>query len=513
MPIVLQNSTVTGNTAIGQDSNLLDFTKVMLKTNPAAYSDADDSFAFQTSRGDAGDASADTSGWQAGSFLVTFDRPVDPSEPGFDTQGRLLIGTDGGIWSGENDDLLIGGRTTFDFHTDGNDFVLWRKSGPLDTNARTFGDQFRGGITVAVGDMEASNIPAGTQLASVTDLVIDPFNSDAGHWEMHDLLLANQDHVDGGRFVYLYYTTTSSAPDGDFDGGLLSIIDREASIDRTDDAPTEEISFAFGDLKVGYLGNGTSSADTGHAGGGGHGAGKAVFSDMSFSASVTNQDAPVSLDAYSPTFLGGVDVPASANSDGSVRTIPPATDAAGVTEYESGLVYSGESGGMGASPTGHYTQMVWGDSDAGASPGRQAMLKMFTADYVGGGESLADAGAADAAAAGGFGTWGLDRIDQRPPAPDDGSTRLGVADTFDFFAYDASFRGGVSVAVGDVDGAGVGTLAATLGDGSVRMVFRSGTGEPAWSHGGDDLLIGGTTAFGGAPGNLQIAALTGFDLL
>ena len=223
----------------------------------------------------------------------------------------------------------------------------------------------------------------------------------------------------------------------------------------------------------------------------------------------------VKVTSYSIGGAGGDIVPIAceANSDGSVRTIPPATDAAGVTEYESGLVYSGESGSMGASPTGHYTQMVWANSDASASLGRQAMLKMFTADYVGGGESFADAGAADAASAGGFGTWGLDRIDQRSRAPDDGSARLGVADTFDFFAYDASFRGGVSVAVGDVDGAGVGTSAATLGDGSVRVVFRSGTDEPAWSHGGDDLLIGGTTAFDGAPGNLQIAAFTGFDLL
>jgi len=187
----------------------------------------------------------------------------------------------------------------------------------------------------------------------------------------------------------------------------------------------------------------------------------------------------VKVTSYSIGGAGGDIVPIAceANSDGSVRTIPPATDAAGVTEYESGMVYSGESRGMGASPTGHYTQMVWDDSDASAPLSRQTMLKMFAADYAGGG------------------------------------ARLGDADTFDFFAYDASFRGGVSVAVGDVDGAGVGTSAATLGDGSVRVVFRSGTDEPAWSHGGDDLLIGGTTAFDGAPGNLQIAAFTGFDLL
>ena len=182
----------------------------------------------------------------------------------------------------------------------------------------------------------------------------------------------------------------------------------------------------------------------------------------------------VKFTSYSIGDAGGDIVPL-ANSDGSVRTSPPATDAAGVTEYESGLIYSGESGGTGASPTGHDAQMVWGDSDASAPVGRQAMLKMFAADYAGSGAPLGD--------------------------------------TFDFFAYDASFRGGVSVAVGDVDGAGVDISAATLGDGSVRVVFRSGTDEPAWSHGGDDLLIGGTTEFDGAPGNLQIAALTGFDLL
>lgn len=146
-----------------------------------------------------------------------------PSESQIDAQGRLLAGTDGGIWSGAGDDLLIGGRTTFDFDTDGNDFLLWRQTGTLDTSAQTFDGQFRGGVTVAVGDMEGSKIAAGTQLASVTDLVIDPFNSDAGYWEMHDLLLANQDNVDGGKFVYLYYTTTT--PNGEVDGGLLSTVD------------------------------------------------------------------------------------------------------------------------------------------------------------------------------------------------------------------------------------------------------------------------------------------------
>jgi len=101
MPVVLQDSTLAGNTAIGH----------------------------------AGDASGDTSGRQLDGFVVTFDRPVDPSGPAFDAQGRLLIGTDGGIWSGG----------------------------------------------------EAPRIAAGTPLASVTDLVIDPFNphsGDPGNWEV-----------------------------------------------------------------------------------------------------------------------------------------------------------------------------------------------------------------------------------------------------------------------------------------------------------------------------------------
>ena len=74
MPVVLQNSTVTGNTATGQDSSLLNFTKVMLKTDSARRSDADDDLVSQTSERDAGDASG-SSGRQLDSFVVTFDRP------------------------------------------------------------------------------------------------------------------------------------------------------------------------------------------------------------------------------------------------------------------------------------------------------------------------------------------------------------------------------------------------------------------------------------------------------
>ena len=152
------------------------------------------------------DGSVRTSGPQV-SLVLTFqgDRIEPSGSSEIDAQGRLLVGTDGGIWRGAGEALLIGGRTTLDFDSDGNDFLLWRES---DTNAQTFDYQSRGGVTVAVGDMEASKISAGTQLASVTDLIIDPFNNNA----------------DADRFVYLYYTTTT--PNLDVDGGSLSTMDK-----------------------------------------------------------------------------------------------------------------------------------------------------------------------------------------------------------------------------------------------------------------------------------------------
>lgn len=115
-------------------------------------------------------ATDSASGRQLDAFVITFDRPVEQAAPAFEAQGRLLIGTDDGIWSGGDDDLLIGGQTTWE------------------------------------------EIAAGTKLASVTDLVIDPFDTNAGQWEMHDMLIANQDHADGGNFVYTYYTVDT--PDG-----------------------------------------------------------------------------------------------------------------------------------------------------------------------------------------------------------------------------------------------------------------------------------------------------------
>ena len=42
MPVVLQNSTLAGNTAIGQESSFMNFTKVMLRTDTAPHGGAGD---------------------------------------------------------------------------------------------------------------------------------------------------------------------------------------------------------------------------------------------------------------------------------------------------------------------------------------------------------------------------------------------------------------------------------------------------------------------------------------
>ena len=75
MPIVLQNATLAGNTATAED-NLLSFTKVMLRTDQNPGSDID-SFVFEDS----------------------------PSgELQFDAQGRLLLGSEQGVWSDDGFD-------------------------------------------------------------------------------------------------------------------------------------------------------------------------------------------------------------------------------------------------------------------------------------------------------------------------------------------------------------------------------------------------------------------------
>ena len=75
MPIVLQNSTLSGNTATAEDkANLLSFTKVMLKTDQDPGSD---SFVFEDS----------------------------PSgELAFEPQGRLLLGSEQGVFSDDGFD-------------------------------------------------------------------------------------------------------------------------------------------------------------------------------------------------------------------------------------------------------------------------------------------------------------------------------------------------------------------------------------------------------------------------
>ena len=127
-----------------KSNNLLNYTKVMLDSDanqdPAGIDDLVINAVI----------SADTSGRQLDSFVVTFDRPVDPSSGGdgrdlliggdglepsngdgavdaadyivwrtndaadanaltFDTQGRLLIGTESGIWNGDGHEVLFGG--------------------------------------------------------------------------------------------------------------------------------------------------------------------------------------------------------------------------------------------------------------------------------------------------------------------------------------------------------------------------------------------------------------------
>lgn len=102
----------------------------------------------------------------------------------------------------------------------------------------------------------------------------------------------------------------------------------------------------------------------------------------------------------------GADHPGVVNTmllDGSVRGVSPATDAHAVTESESGLVYSGESGGLNEAHTAPIGVMTWDNVDNQPAVQPNAY------------------------------SWGLDRIDQRSDAAGP------------FFAYDAGFLGGVNV--------------------------------------------------------------------
>jgi hypothetical protein len=213
---------------------------------------------------------------------------------------------------------------------------------------------------------------------------------------------------------------------GDAPGGDLPA-------EPADDAPEEAVSLNYAKLEVDYFGS-TSSTDSS---GGGGGAGKVVVMDISVTASVPKSTQDASFNDHHTGALRNVSGAPSADDsggmlaglgDGSVRTIPPATDH-GVTEYESGLVYSGESGGMNEAQTGHFTQMVWAET-------RDATVQ--TTNLY---------------------SWGLDRIDQRD-------------DAAGFFAYDAAFLGGVNVANASDDGytGGIFVAAGDL-DGARPQVF------------------------------------------
>jgi prepilin-type processing-associated H-X9-DG protein len=128
------------------------------------------------------DASGDTSVRQLDGFVVTFDRPVDPATPvddpagiddliidaviseaataqtGFDAQGRLLVGTDGGIWRGFDADGKDG-NATYQPDTD-NDQLLytWSVTGGRMGSA---GDADAGDLTVGGGTVDGKGAAIG----------------------------------------------------------------------------------------------------------------------------------------------------------------------------------------------------------------------------------------------------------------------------------------------------------------------------------------------------------------
>lgn len=125
-----------------------------------------------------------------------------------------------------------------------------------------------------------------------------------------------------------------------------------------------------------------------------------------------------------------LDTPAAAGENANAHVWPwqlsQQRASAGVTEG-GGLIYSGESGGINETASGHYTQTVWADTrgaDTQVNPP----------------------------------SWGLDRIDQRNAGGistgdlADWQSNYGVgasatdAPAASFFAFDPAFRGGVDVA-------------------------------------------------------------------
>lgn len=154
-------------------------------------------------------------------------------------------------------------------------------------------------------------------------------------------------------------------------------------------------------------------------------------------------------------------------------------DTAQVTERESGLIYSGESGGMneaGSDPAGPFS-FGWGAETSAAEASGPMKESMETMKKAWKDASSTPEGAGHAAGA----NWAFG----------DGSVRDAAGP---FVAYGNGFIGGVFVGASDAVPNGRLYLATDVG------VFEQG--------GGDDLLIGGLTGFEPLPGQF-----TGFDLV
>lgn len=216
------------------------------------------------------------------------------------------------------------------------------------------------------------------------------------------------------------------------------------------------------------------------------------------------------------------------------------TETGQVTEQESGLIYSGESGGINESATGggHYTQIMWDDTNAAAAeasgPMKESMETMKKAwkDASATPEGVErDADAADTQS--NPPSWGLDRIDENASGSGGGTGKVSVHDISitkhvdvgdaagPFAAYGDGFTGGVFVATGDV-AVGSWTEHGTILTGDAPAADRpgpfmgvyvgsccGGTGKvsvPGGDLGADDLAL--FEADAAAPGNTYLGMTT-----
>lgn len=156
-----------------------------------------------------------------------------------------------------------------------------------------------------------------------------------------------------------------------------------------------------------------------------------VDGDVSAAHSEANVELTVKVLDAGGTFYG-----AMTGVDLAVRVVD--TETGHVTERESGLVYSGESGGLNESSTdvgGHYTQIMWDDTSGPMKESMETMKKAWKdASSTPEGKTTSDGDTAQGGD-GGFGTpysdltmpnearteatqntysWGLDRIDMSP---------------------------------------------------------------------------------------------------